>query len=262
MVESNVISNPKNQRIKNIIDAVIIVWIVADIILLTSSYFINLDNIRYLAIIFDTALCIVLFIQFTFEMRAKKDKKLNIKDNWKGIVVDMVAMIPYELLTLVSLGVGSFGYIRLLRLVKIFGLFGKGKKDIYKFIEQTKLNYVILTFLIIIISGSIAMLVLESSPNDKINTPIDALWYIIATMSTVGYGDVTPESFGGKIIGIILMIVGVGFFSLLTALLSSWFIREHEMEEDELKNKIINMEDAINEMKSEIQEFKELLKKE
>ena len=215
----------------------------------------------FFTIIFDTALCIVLFIQFTFEIRAKKDKKLNINDDWKGIVVDIIAMIPYELLTLVSLSAGSFGYIRLLRLVKIFGLFGKGKKDIYKFIEQTKLNYVILTFLIIIISGSIAMLVLENSPYDKINTPIDALWYIMATISTVGYGDVTPESFGGKILGIILMVVGVGFFSLLTALLSSWFIRDHEMEENELKKKIINMEDSINEMKSKIQEFEELLKK-
>ncbi|MBZ2165820.1 potassium channel family protein [Methanobacterium spitsbergense] len=105
------------------------------------------------------------------------------------------------------------------------------------------------------------MLVLESSPDDKINTPLDALWFVMTTITTVGYGNITPMSFGGKIFGIILMIVGVGFFSLLTATLSSWFMRGIESEEEELKNKIISMEKSMNEMKLEIKEFKELLKK-
>ncbi len=56
------------------------------------------------------------------------------------------------------------------------------------------------------------------------------------------------------------MIVGAGFFSLLTAYLASWFMEEHEEEEDEIKNKIIGMEKSVDEMKSEIKELKELLK--
>ena len=56
------------------------------------------------------------------------------------------------------------------------------------------------------------------------------------------------------------MIVRVVFFSLLTAALSSWFMRGIETEEEDLKNKIISMEISMNEMKSEIKEFKELLK--
>lgn len=57
------------------------------------------------------------------------------------------------------------------------------------------------------------------------------------------------------------MIVGVGFFSLLTATLSSWFLRGIESEEEELKNKIVSMESSMNELKSEIKEIKDLLKK-
>ena len=108
---------------------------------------------------------------------------------------------------------------------------------------------------------SIAILVLESSPTDEINTPLDAVWYVISTITTVGYGDTIPMSFGGKILGILLMIVGVDFFSLLTASLSWWFMRGIESEEVELKTKIVSMEESINEMRSEIKEFKELLKK-
>lgn len=165
-------------------------------------------------------------------------------------------MMPYELLTL-----GAFGFIRILRLVRIFGLFGKENRIIYDFIQKTKLNYIIFSFVIIVIAASIAILVLESSSADKINTPMDALWYVMATITTVGYGDITPESFGGKVFGIFLMIVGVGFFSLLTATLSSWFLRGIESEEEELKNKIVSMESSMNELKSEIKEIKDLLKK-
>ena len=247
-----------NQRIKRIIDVLIIIWILADIILLTSLYFINLDNtyVYYVIVIFDTLLCVVLFVQFVLKMRSKEDKRQYIKDDWKGIIIDIIAMMPYELLTL-----GAFGFIRLLRLVRIFGLFGKENRNIYDFIQKTKLNYIIFSFVIIVIAASIAILVLESSPTDKINTPMDALWYVMATITTVGYGDITPESFGGKVFGIFLMIVGVGFFSLLTATLSSWFLRGIESEEEELKNKIVSMESSMNELKSEIKEIKNLLKK-
>ncbi len=61
----------------------------------------------------------------------------------------------------------------------------------------------------------------------------------MSTVTTVGYGNDLPVSFGGKILGIILMIVGVVFFSLLTATLSSWSMRGIETEEEILKNKII-----------------------
>ena len=102
---------------------------------------------------------------------------------------------------------------------------------------------------------------LESSPGTEITTPLDALWYVMATITTVGYGDYTPLTYDGKVFGIMLMVVGVVFFSLLTASLSSWFLRGIESEEEELKNKIGSMENSMNELKSEIKEIKEILKK-
>lgn len=245
---------PINQ--KRIIEAIIIILIVADIIIVTSLYFINVSlNTYYMIVIFDTGLCVILFIDFMYKISLEKNKMKYINDNPKNTFIDIVAMMPYELLAL-----GPFGFIRLLRLVRIVSLIGKGKEKIFNFLAKTKLNYLLFTFLVIICAGSLTLLVLEDSPNDKINSPIDAVWYVMATMSTVGYGDVTPESFGGKLIGIALMIIGVGFFSILTATFSSWFMRDHETEEDEIKNKLMNMEKSINEMKSEMKELKELLK--
>jgi voltage-gated potassium channel len=56
------------------------------------------------------------------------------------------------------------------------------------------------------------------------------------------------------------MIVGVGFFSILTATFSSWFMRDLESEEEEIKDKLVSMESSINELKSEMKEIKELIK--
>jgi len=243
-------------KLSTIKELIIILWMLADIILLTLTYFINLNSIYIFIVIFDTGLCTVLIVEFSYNLSRKENKLAYLREDWKGVIVDILAMFPYELITF-----GSYGFIRLLRLVRIFALFGKGRRNIFNFIEKTHLNYILFTLILIVVSSTIAVLVLESSPTDEINTPLDALWYVVSTITTVGYGDIVPMSPGGKVLGIILMIVGVGFFSILTATLSSYFMRDMETDEKELKKQVENLENSINEMKSDIQEFKEILKR-
>ena len=52
----------------------------------------------------------------------------------------------------------------------------------------------------------------------------DALWWSAQTVTTVGYGDVVPESTGGRLIGVFVMVFGVASVSLITALVTSSFI--------------------------------------
>ncbi len=218
------------------------------LILLYPSY----TNSMYI-IGFDLVICIILLVEFIWNKRSK-DYTSTIKED----AVDIFAMIP--LLFFVLLPSAWTNYLAFARLFKIVILLEKGKKHIFNFFQKTNFSYLLITFFILICAGSVTMLVMESSPTDEINTPMDALWYVIATISTVGYGDITPESFGGRIIGIFLMLVGAGFFSLLTAYLASVFMEEVEEEEDEIKDKMTSMEKTMDEMKSEIKELKELLK--
>ena len=232
-----------------IISALVILdTILIGFILLYPSY----ANSMYI-VGFDLVVCIILFVEFIYNKRSK-DYESNLRED----VIDIFAMIP--LMFFMILPPVWTNYLAFMRLFRIVVLLEKGKKAIFNVIEKTNLSYIILTLFIIICTGSIAILVLDESSHGGINTPLDAVWYVISTVSTVGYGDVTPDTVGGKIVGIILMIVGVGFFSLLTAYLSSLFMEEHEEEEDEIKNKITSMEKSVDEMKSEIKELKELLK--
>lgn len=232
-----------------IISALVILdTILIGFILLYPSY----SNSMYI-IGFDLIVCIILFVEFLYNKHSK-DYESNLRED----VIDIFAMIP--LLFFIILPPVWANYLAFMRLFRIVILLEKGKKTIFNVIEKTNLSYIILSLFVIICAGSIAILVLDESSRGGINTPMDAVWYVITTISTVGYGDVVPESFGGKVVGIILMFVGVGFFSLLTAYLSSLFMEEHEEEEDEIKNKITSMEKSVDEMKSEIKELKELLK--
>jgi voltage-gated potassium channel len=65
---------------------------------------------------------------------------------------------------------------------------------------------------------SLAFYYFEHEKNLKIYSYIDALWWGVATATTTGYGDITPVTIQGKILGIILMITGMAFFAMFTAL--------------------------------------------
>jgi voltage-gated potassium channel len=56
----------------------------------------------------------------------------------------------------------------------------------------------------------------------------DGIWWAVTTVTTVGYGDLTPTSVQGRLIGMVLMFVGIGFLSLLTAAVASRFVKEDQ----------------------------------
>ncbi len=75
---------------------------------------------------------------------------------------------------------------------------------------------------------------LEKGVNPKIIGFIDALWWSFSTTSTVGYGDIVPVTFFGKVIGILLMLIGVAIFAIYTALFARAILDDkHYMEYDD-----------------------------
>jgi voltage-gated potassium channel len=73
--------------------------------------------------------------------------------------------------------------------------------------------------------GSVTMLRLERGAQDaNIVTASDSLWYLLATMSTVGYGDRYPVTNGGRELGALVIVVGVGIFGTLTGYLANLFL--------------------------------------
>ena len=81
----------------------------------------------------------------------------------------------------------------------------------------------------------------------------DGIWWAVTTTTTVGYGDLYPTTVQGRIIGMVLMFVGIGFLSLLTASIASRFVKEERGEEHiELLEVLRRIEADVAELKTRI----------
>ena len=89
------------------------------------------------------------------------------------------------------------------------------------------------TSLLAVIASAVLMFVAERGGDGSIQTFPDALWWAVATITTVGYGDVYPKTNGGRGVAVFLMLVGISLFGLLTARVAAFFVEGDEKGRDQ-----------------------------
>ena len=115
--------------------------------------------------------------------------------------------------------------------------------------------------------GSLEMLNLEQdAPGANITTGSDAIWYVIVTISTVGYGDRFPVTNGGRLFGAVIIIIGVGIFGTFTGYLANLFLAprkplpEHTASAaDDLRTKVSQLSALVAQQQSALDEIDRLL---
>jgi len=213
------------EKINIIIEGIILVLILADIVLLTSLLFINVSPQVYTLIVyFDLFVVLILIPEFIYRLWKSPDKKQFLIHNW----TDILGMIPEILVGPIST---VFRYFRLIRIIRILALFKKEIRHFLEFLHKTKIDYGILILLIILMTGATLFFFFEFDLNDKVDSFDDAFWYLIVTITTVGYGDITPSTMQGRVIGFFIMVAGIGFVSFLTAAIASRFVQSTEKSE-------------------------------
>ena len=100
---------------------------------------------------------------------------------------------------------------------------------------MNKLFYLLFTAAGIIVVGSFVIFSVESQhPDSQINSMLDAVWWTVATVTTVGYGDIVPVTDTGKIVAIFFMFFGIGVLAIFLSVLGTQFYkRRFETEERE-----------------------------
>jgi voltage-gated potassium channel len=130
---------------------------------------------------------------------------------------------------------------------------------------ETALLMLLLIGMLVLEFGSLEMLRLEQNVEGaNINSASDALWYVIVTMATVGYGDQFPITDPGRIMGTFIIVVGVGIFGTLTGYLANLFLtptRRRREKEDSLIRRVEDLKEINARQQSAIQELEELLRK-
>ncbi len=191
----------------------------------------------------DTVICVLFFVDFVISFRQARNKwRYMLTWGW----LDLVSSIPA--LDVLRLGRAArvLRIIRVLRAVRaarVWTVFIVDRRA-----QSTMLAAALLSIILVVVSA-IAVLHFEAPLDGNIQTGEDAIWWAMATVTTVGYGDRYPVSPEGRMLAAVLMVAGVGMFATLSGVLASWFLAPTQAERH----------DEIAALRQELAEIKQLV---
>lgn len=149
-------------------------------------------------------------------------------------VVDLLAILPFYLPFILPVDLRFLRVLRLMRLLK-FGRYSHSLQSLGGVLQQKKQELLVSGFvvlLLLIVASSLMYFVEhEAQPEAFANIPA-TMWWGIATLTTVGYGDIYPITALGKVIGAIISILGIGMFALPAGILASGFAEAMKKQEN------------------------------
>ena len=211
-------------------------------IFIVSIQFFNIiipKSVLHTLIKIDDLIYIVFVIDYITRLLLSKNKRYFIRNN----KIDLISLIPFNAI-FKSLRILKLNrLLRLGRLIKISVLFARFKDDSKLFFKTNHFGYVLITTIILILLGAFAMSYLE---NMDIG---DSIWWSFVTTTSVGYGDIYPTTNLGRIIAVILMIIGLGFVGMLSGTIATYFLSQKKIKNfyrrsvlEDIKDKLDNFE--------------------
>lgn len=143
-------------------------------------------------------------------------------------IIDLLAVLPLFALDRGYANFKLFRVIRILRLLRLYRLaiIYNPLEKLAKAFRNNSLLYIIAFSLVAvtIAMGSLAFYIVEGNSNPNVNTPFDAIWWTVVTLTTVGYGDTVPSSNLGKVVAITLMLSGVILMAVFAGVMTQTMV--------------------------------------
>lgn len=179
-------------------------------------------------------------IVFTIEYVARLisvKRPLKYAKSFYGIV-DLLSVLPTYLSVFLA-GSQGFIVIRALRLLRVFRIlklvrFSNASSTIKNALLASR--YKIIVFMIFVVTlitliGSM-MYIIESPTNEGFNSIPKSIYWAIVTLTTVGFGDITPQTSIGQFLASIIMILGYGIIAVPTGIVTSEFAKQKDLGTD------------------------------
>lgn len=146
-------------------------------------------------------------------------------------LIDLIAILPFYLPLILPIDLRIVRILRITRLIRIFklGRYSTSMKTISSVLKETRADLGITLFIafIMLVLASTLMFYIESDVQpDKFASIGHSFWWAVATLTTVGYGDVYPVTAMGKILSGAIALIGVGIVALPTGIISSAFVEK------------------------------------
>jgi len=152
-------------------------------------------------------------------------------------VIDILAVIPFYLPLLIPMNLMALRALRLLRLLRLLKMnrYTNGLSSIAQVLHRKGpqlLSSMFAVLLLMIIASLIVHAVEYEAQPDAFSNAFSGLWWAMATLTTVGYGDIYPVTVLGKLVGAIIALLGIGLIAIPTGIISAGFM-ENMTEEKE-----------------------------
>lgn len=163
---------------------------------------------------------------------------------------DFLSSLPFSQTNILRL----FRLIKVYRLIQDYGWSGIGRALIKDRADSALFTLVFIAILVLEF-GSLGMLKIEApAEGANITTASDSIWYMIVTMATVGYGDQYPVTTAGRVLGSLVIIVGVGIFGTLTGYLANFFLAPRKSKPVSEQPSVLDQLQALKELNAQQQQ--------
>lgn len=231
---------------------------ILSIVNLALALFTRDEALSYVIVLINLLLTMIFMLDFLWRLYRAESKRQYLIHGYGW--ADFLSSLPFSQTNVLRL----FRLIRVYRLLKDFGARAVARALI-KDRAETALLMLLLVGILVLEFGSLQMLRLEQTADGaNITSASDALWYVIVTMATVGYGDRFPVTNQGRLLGTMIIVVGVGIFGTLTGYLANLFLSPQARKQEdqptdldlrlqELKDLSARQAQAIAELESLVQ---------
>ena len=161
------------------------------------------------------------------------EKKIKFIFSFYGLI-DLAAILPFYIACGVDLrAVRIFRLLRLVRILKLIK-YSKAIKRFHRALIIAKEELILFAFVaaIMLYLSAVGIYYFENSAQpDKFVSVFHSLWWVVTTLTTVGYGDMYPVTIGGKLFTFLVLIIGLGIVAVPTGLVASALSQARNEEE-------------------------------
>ncbi len=148
-------------------------------------------------------------------------------------IIDLCSFLPYYLPFFFPAGGAVFRLFRVARILRLFRInsYYDQLNVIAEVLNSKKQQLTASAFIIIILmmASSLCMYSVEHEAQPEIfQNAFSGIWWSVSTLLTVGYGDIYPVTFMGKVMGILISFLGVGMVAIPTGIISAGFVEQYQ----------------------------------
>ena len=193
----------------------------------------------------DWAVWVIFLTEFALLGLCAANRAQYSKGQWLSILIIVLSFpaLPDLLHSVRVLRVARL--MRIARLLRVVAVTARAIKAMRDTLGGQSLIFVSILTTILVVSGGALLAFLE--PEVVQDGFWGGLWWAFVTVTTVGYGDISPETFGGRFLAVVLMLCGLGLISTLAASISAYFIGAAEDPEiEQIKDRLERIEQKLD----------------